>query len=959
MKESPPQRKSHTTNKKIGHIVSHTHWDREWRYTIWETQLMLIDFMDELIDVLESGKYYGFLMDGQVVPVLDYLEARPEMMDRVKKLVSSGKLHVGPWYCLPDEYPVDGEALVRNLLIGQRRAKELGAVFNVGYTSFGWGQTAQLPQIYAGFGMDVSFIGKLVNKQRAPQSEFLWRAPDGSELLASRFGEMGRQNFYFKINLTALYGLDHSTWDWKYHWDKHGILFHRADREQMEQDHFRIDAPTQLHLNEITPQIAEETWQTTDDSVLENDRLMMNGCDYAASQPQLAAMIEKLKAVDPDKNREWIQTNMLEFIEIMKQKIDQSKLKIVEGELRDGPIGSLTGNAQATRLYLKQLNKHAQNMLIRFAEPLSIITNMLGTPWPKNFIDKAWDYLLKSHPHDSINGVTQDKTANDVYHRLEQVVDISQTLGNRAMQELVKQIDLNRFEKDDILLVVFNPLPYARKEVTEAWITFPNDLNVATSWNDDMGFLHIYDAEGNAVGTQWEGSEDVSYCVAELHARILPFYAKRHRLFFETGKIPAMGYKVFRIGQGEEIRPDNISWAENQARTGSLLKSPHLMENKYLVVEMNPNGTFNLTDKENQKTYFNLNYYEDRGEHGTYWINWRPMFQKTYSSLGCSAKIWSEETGPLQSTLVSEITMQLPLRGHKEQQRRGDEKADFTIRTAITLRTNARQVEVNVEFENRHEDHYLRSMFPTGLKETNFADAGGHFFVDCRTIQAPGPKPGSEWLDMGTLPQNNFVDVSDGKLGIAFINDSLTEYEVFRDDERTVALSLLRAVKTWIVTGHVGSDFPSQKGGQCFGKHKIRYAIRPHAGNWQEANIPLEAELFNVPLRPVETNAHKGTLNSNQLSFFEITNSILRFSALKKAEDRDTFIVRIYNPTSQTQKGKLIFFKPIQKAWITNLNEEQEQELKIVKDNEVDFTVASYKIITIEINGNGINFGDY
>ena len=57
----------------------------------------------------------------------------------------------------------------------------------------------------------------------------------------------------------------------------------------------------------------------------------------------------------------------------MKQKIDCDKLKVVEGELRDGPVGWLTGNALSTRLRLKQLNKKAQNCLLRMAEPLSFV----------------------------------------------------------------------------------------------------------------------------------------------------------------------------------------------------------------------------------------------------------------------------------------------------------------------------------------------------------------------------------------------------------------------------------------------------------------------------------------------------------------------------------------------------------------------------------------------------------
>jgi len=204
--------RKNTTNKKdlsdrqVGHIVSYTHWDREWRYPIWETRLMLISFMDELIECLEKGLYAGFLLDGQVSPVLDYLEIKPEMKDRLIALIKAGKLEVGPWLTLPDEYPVNGECLVRNLLLGIRESEKLGGSFMCGYTSFGWGQTAQLPQIYSGFGIDVAMIGKKVNTDRAPKNEFLWLAPDGSELITSRFGEWGRHNFMVHVHLSALMG---------------------------------------------------------------------------------------------------------------------------------------------------------------------------------------------------------------------------------------------------------------------------------------------------------------------------------------------------------------------------------------------------------------------------------------------------------------------------------------------------------------------------------------------------------------------------------------------------------------------------------------------------------------------------------------------------------------------------------------------------------------------------------
>ena len=89
--------------KKRGYVIPHTHWDREWRYPIWENRLYLRDLMKELMETLENNpEYKSFLMDGQAVAVLDYLEVCPEDRERLEGLIQNGRIQVGPWYTLPD-----------------------------------------------------------------------------------------------------------------------------------------------------------------------------------------------------------------------------------------------------------------------------------------------------------------------------------------------------------------------------------------------------------------------------------------------------------------------------------------------------------------------------------------------------------------------------------------------------------------------------------------------------------------------------------------------------------------------------------------------------------------------------------------------------------------------------------------------------------------------------------------
>lgn len=128
------------------HFISNTHWDREWRFSAQRTRHMLGYLLDMLFDIFEKEpNFKHFHLDSQTMPIQDYLEAYPEKAELVKKYVSAGKLAIGPWFCLPDEFCVGGESLIRNLLLGHKIAKRFGGVSKTGYSPFGWGQISQMP----------------------------------------------------------------------------------------------------------------------------------------------------------------------------------------------------------------------------------------------------------------------------------------------------------------------------------------------------------------------------------------------------------------------------------------------------------------------------------------------------------------------------------------------------------------------------------------------------------------------------------------------------------------------------------------------------------------------------------------------------------------------------------------------------------------------------------------------
>ncbi|MBQ3591752.1 MAG: alpha-mannosidase, partial [Clostridia bacterium] len=130
--------------KKTMHFISHTHWDREWYMPFEAHRYKLVEFFDRLLDTLDRDPTFkSFHLDGQAIVIEDYLEVRPQMRERIEKYIAEGRLVAGPWYILQDEYLIDGESNVRNMLLGKQISAQYGQVSNIGYFPDAFGNIGQ------------------------------------------------------------------------------------------------------------------------------------------------------------------------------------------------------------------------------------------------------------------------------------------------------------------------------------------------------------------------------------------------------------------------------------------------------------------------------------------------------------------------------------------------------------------------------------------------------------------------------------------------------------------------------------------------------------------------------------------------------------------------------------------------------------------------------------------------
>lgn len=933
---------------KIAYIVPHTHWDREWRYPIWKNRVLLVEFMDELIETLENDeKYSYFHLDGQVVIIEDYLEIRPDKKETICRFVKEGRLGIGPFYTLPDLYPVSGECIVRNIQKGIQVAKKYGGYVNVGYHSFGWGQISQFPQIYNDLGFDFLITAKYVSKDRAPDIEFLWEAPDGSRIITSRLGQHARANFYFNAYIQLKHGIDYASSDFQFIPGLNKSAIHNTEPEKQNTDYFTIEYPDENIYDKFIQNAVRKAWDAYAETTVPDNRLIMNGSDFSSCQPLLPEIIKK--ANENFNDIDFKHTSLMEYVDEILPKINKNQLKIVKGELRDGSPANCTANALTTRMYLKLLNRKAQNLLIRVAEPMAAILSAEGAQYLTQLFETAWEYLFKSHAHDSINGVTQDKTANDVEYHLNQVIEIAESLIEQSMSYLTLNINTSEYQKDDNLLCCFNSLPQAREDVIKLVIDTPRDKNI---WD-----FVLTDENGATLDVQHIARKERTTTVYQMDSRSWPYYHDRHEVYIETGEIYPCGYKILKIVPQNTFKREAEWWPLISAQKGEeISQAPGTMENEYLYLELSQtNGTVNLTCKTTGKKYNGIHYFVDEGDMGDYWVHYPHYHQKSFDSRNARHNSWISENGALAATLVVETKMELPAFGYRSdkgivgESKRSRETKILEIISEFTIKKADKKLYIKTTVNNTVEDHRLRLFFPTGIN-AGYTNADGHFIVENRLVNPRKDESGKFYHGMQTLPMQNFVNVENEAEGFAIVTNSIGEYEMLRDHEHTLALTLFRSVENRICSEYRASGyFPEQKGGQCLRKMEFEYAVLPHKGNWNNEKIQKHTAEFNV--KPVIYQffpTNNGKMPAKQC-LFSLSPSDLVVSALKKSENGDEIILRVYNPTGKILEGTFSFSRKINNICLTNLTEEKKDVISF-SENSFQYTFKQGKILTFGVS---------
>jgi len=922
---------------KIFHIISNTHWDREWRFPFQRNRQMLVDMIDSVLHILESEPdYRAFHLDSQSIVLQDYLQIKPDKKDLIIQLVKENRLLIGPWYILPEEFQVGGENLIRNLLLGHKVCNEHGGVSKIGYSPFSWGQISQLPQIYKEFGIDVIMFYRGVNSLDSKQAEFIWEGADGTKTLTSRFSTLPRYNFYFYIYRPVVH--DEGFNDVEYKWNKGGVAFHFADAQQHNEDYFipaRVDS---YHLENIKPQVKAIIKDQANDFTTAHV-IWMEGHDSSGPNVKTVQIIKDIKKTFPGIDVR--HSTLEEYSKLLKENVDESKLPLVNGERRsaqyDKRSGNLYGYTTSARMFLKQLNFDAERWVQYYAEPFNSFAGLLGYDNNDEYLNIAWNNLIQNSAHDSIGGCSLDEIHEDMIIRYKHAVEIAKGVFERANKHIAVNLNLNCFHfassKDEnykpIFITALNPNQFKRDEVVKAFIDVPAEY--------DNGAIKLYEEKGFVAAVQLINSYKVEPVVEQMIDRPMFFKMNRYECYLHLKNVPKFGSKTF------EVVPE-----KNFPKSESLIGKKHnkniQFENNFLKIKVNKNGTLNIIDKTNEKSFDNIGYFYDEGEAGHAWVH--KSIKPILTTLKSSSKIILIENGNLLSSVLIKHKILVPA-NLKERKKKKYKTVKMNIELTVSLSKTSRRVEFNIRVQNNAESHRLRMMFPTGTKAvSSFGE--GQFDVVERPIKHIDSK---DWVEqpMYDYPMHQFVDVSDDKIGAAILVDGLKEYEVLEDKKRTVAITLFRGFEFIIAPSSV-EDYTDQKGSQCFGEQNYRLAFYPHAGNWQQGNVYKEALNFNNSIRLFQSGKSSGSLQPTN-SFISIENEDLIFSAFKRSEANEIkcYVLRLYNPSATEIKSVIKFAFNILKVVQVTLEELPLKEIKL--KNKISFAAmaGAKKIVTYKI----------
>ncbi|MBM5608827.1 glycoside hydrolase family 38 C-terminal domain-containing protein [Listeria ivanovii] len=472
--------------KKV-HVVAHSHWDHEWYFTMEDSNILLVENMDYLLNLLETKESFSsYSFDGQMSIIERYVDIRPENKARIEKLIKQRKLFVGPWYTQTDSLLVKTEAVIRNLLYGYKMGESFGHSMRIGYSPDIFGQHAYLPAIYKSFNMTHSIFQRGVyNEQIQTDVNFNWLSPNQVS--------MPTNNIFFG------YGPG---------------KFLSSQKEYVT-----------TRLLPILDRLAAMNEHT---DVL----LLPAGGDQVLARKNFPEIVEELNAMNLGYH-----FVLSDYESFMEEAWESNFPNEISGELIACQKSRIHNTCRSERYDIKRLNYVVENRIVNILEPLAVIAQNAGLEYPQPWLDIIWKKLFDSHAHNGIGASNSDDANHDIVMRLTSALRMTDDLINLLKKQISHAV--SQTQKNTNIALVFNTNPRKTKKTVKL-VVFTTEKSFELVTNGENWPYSILKQE------KLDGGRKVIVTAAGEKEVAIPSYY-RTELLLEERVLPALGYVTVEI----------------------------------------------------------------------------------------------------------------------------------------------------------------------------------------------------------------------------------------------------------------------------------------------------------------------------------------------------------------------------------------------------------------------------
>ncbi|NOY59049.1 MAG: alpha-mannosidase, partial [Calditrichaeota bacterium] len=341
------------------------------------------------------------------------------------------------------------------------------------------------------------------------------------------------------------------------------------------------------------------------------------------------------------------------------------------------------------------------------------------------------------------------------------------------------------------------------------------------------------------------------------------------------------------------------------------------LENQFFKIELDENGRIiSIYDKQHDREIIEkgqaanvLQIFEDRPLRNNAW-DIDIFYQDKCLDLDEAEEIKVVEEGPVRGGLFIKRKF-----------------GDSTIHQTISIYNNVPRIDFETKVDWQQHQTLLKVAFPVNI-HANHAT----YEIPYGNIERP-THWNTDW-DKGKfeVPAQKWADLSEGDYGVSLLNDCKYGYDI---KDNVIRLTLIKSA----IDPDPNADI---------GHHEFCYSLFPHKGNWQEGRVVQAAYELNYPLLRKNIFISENAGLPDKFSFAGINRENIIIETVKKAEDDDRIIIRVYEAYNQRGEAEMEFAWPIKSAAECNLLEKDEQPLDF-SGNKIHFNFKPYEIKTFSV----------